>query len=297
MRIFVIGASGFLGRYIWKHGMTKNVSLFGSHHTFPFKNTIQLDLLDATSIKKSIEKISPDVIIHCASMRINQCEKDPKMGKMINVEGTKNIVKFCKENNIHLIFISSDAVFSGSSEFHYEETPTNPIGKFGETKVECESLVSTHLSSYCIIRTSLLFGWDSRQSNFVQWVIEKLEQNQTIQVLSDQFVTPSYCKNVAELIMESAAKKMNGIYHLSGNEKLSRSEFAFLISNVFNLNEKLIIPTPFDKLNLERTMIQSSPLDNSFSKKIFNTPIMSITESLKDMVKERKSTKENSSYD
>lgn len=287
MKMFVIGASGFLGRNILGRHDSNKVEIKGSHYEKPSKNTVRLDITDKKSIQQQILEFSPEVIIHCGSLRIDLCEKDPKLSYLINVQGTKNLVEVCHENNIHLIYISSDAVFDGKSVVNDENTKPNPLGVFGKNKVESESIIREKLNSYCIIRTSLLFGWDFRQSNFAQWIIKELSKNHQIEVISDQIVTPAYCKNMADIILEVAARKIRGLYHASGKEQITRANFAYNIAQIFNLDQKLLIPTTMEKLKLNMKRGKNCALDISKLLSVLNTQIMSLDTALSDMLKTR----------
>ncbi len=282
MNVFLIGASGFLGRYIFKK-CPNSLEMLGSHFQNDQNFTVRLDIREKNNMENILTNSKCDVVIHCGSLRIGMCEKNPKLAYSINVEGTKNLVEICKKNGLHLIYISSDAIFDGTEKNNLEQTVPNPLGVFGNTKVESESIICKNLESYCILRTSNLFGWDNKQQNFAQWIIQELSQNKTIQVISDQIITPSYCPNIAEIILEFTEKKINGIYHAAGKESITRADFAKKIANTFNLNEKLLIPTPLSELNLDMKRGKNCSLDTTKIQSVSKTPILSIDEALFDM--------------
>ncbi len=282
MSIFVIGASGFLGKSILKK-CPNSTKILGSHFQNDQNFTVTLDIREKNKMECILINSKCDVVIHCGSLRIGMCEKDPKLAYSINVEGTKNLVEICKNNNLHLIYISSDAIFDGIAKNNLEQTVPNPLGVFGKTKVECESIIHENLESYCILRTSNLFGWDKKQQYFAQWIIQELSQNKTMEVISDQIITPSYCPNIAEIILEAAEKKINGIYHAAGKESITRANFAEKIAKTFNLNKKLLIPTPLSRLNLDMKRGKNCSLDTTKIQSVFKTSILSIDEALSDM--------------
>lgn len=282
MSVFLIGASGFLGQSIFKK-CPNSLEMLGSHFQNDRNSTVALDIREKNKMEDILINSKCDIVIHCGSLRIGICEKDPKLAYSINVEGTKNLVEICKKNGLHLIYVSSDAIFDGTAKNNLEQTVPNPLGIFGKTKVESETIIHQNLEDYCILRTSNLFGWDKKQQNFAQWIIQELSQNKTIEVISDQIITPSYCPNIAEIILESAEKKINGIYHAAGKESITRANFAEKIAKTFNLNEKLLIPTPLSELNLDMKRGKNCSLDTTKIQSIFKTPILSIDEALSDM--------------
>jgi len=282
MRVFLIGASGFLGKSIL-HKCPNSVEILGSYFQNDQDSTIALDVREKNKMESILTNLKYDVIIHCGSLRIDVCERDPKLAYSINVEGTKNLVEICKKNNLYLIYISSDAIFDGTAKFNKEQTTPNPLGVFGKTKVESESIIRENLESYCILRTSNLFGWDKKQQNFAQWIIHERSQNKTVKVISDQIISPSYCLNVADIIVEAATKKVKGIYHVAGKESVTRYDFAQKIATSFNLDEKLLIPTSISELNLDMKRGKNCSLDTTKLQTTFKTSVLSIDEALSDM--------------
>ena len=281
MNIFLIGSSGFLGSNIL-HNCPNSISITGSHFQNIQNFSLELDVRNKNKMK-SIITSKYDVVIHCGSLRINKCENDPKLAYSINVDGTKNLVEICKQNDLHLIYISSDAIFDGTENLNNEDTIPKPLGIFGKTKVESESIIRENLENYSILRTSNLFGWDTKQQNFAQWIVSELSQNKSIKVISDQIISPSYCPNIAKLVLESASKKINGTFHVSGKESITREQFARKIAQTFNLNEKLLIPTPISELNLDMKRGKNCSLDVTKTQSVFETSILSLNEALSDM--------------
>lgn len=286
MKMLLTGASGFLGRNILERAKN-HIEITGTHFTSPIRNTILLNISDKVSIRKILDEFSPEVVIHCASLRNTIAEKNPNLANIVNVDGTQNIVEICKDKRIHFVYISSDSVFDGTEKINNEQTKTNPLGISGRNKVDCESVISKTLDSYCIVRTSLLFGWDQRQNNFAQWIITELTKNNKVRVINDQYVSPSYCKNIADVLIEAATKKINGLYHVAGRESLTRFEFAQKIARIFKLDSNLLIPTEMDSLALDMKRGKNCALNITKILSTFKTPILSLEEALIDMYQNR----------
>lgn len=284
MRIFIIGASGFLGKTIYNH-LKDKTEITGSYFTNFSENLTQLDIRNKDMMDKILTKSKLDVVIHSGSLRIDMCEKNHMLAQQINVDGTRNLVDICKKHDIHLIYISSDAIFDGTNKYNNELTIPNPLGIFGKTKIKSESIITQNLDKYCILRTSLLFGWDKRQQNFAQWIIQELSKNKPIQVISDQIVSPSYCNNMSDIVIESAFRKINGLFHAAGMEKLTRVEFALKIAHIFSLDCNLIIPTSMSELNLDMKRGHNCSLEVIKLKSVFKTPLLSLDDALFDMYK------------
>ena len=159
------------------------------------------------------------------------------------------MVDICNQNNIFLLYLSSDLVFDGKKGNYYEDDNFNPISNFGKTKIQAEKIISDNLKNFCIVRTSLLYGWDSKKENFSTMIINSLRKNKQIDIINDQFVTPSFVNNISKMLLEICEKNISGILHVAGKNSLSRFEFAHQIADIFDLNGDLI--NPISMKNLE----------------------------------------------
>ncbi|MFN3384911.1 MAG: SDR family oxidoreductase, partial [Archaeoglobaceae archaeon] len=180
----------------------------------------------------------------------------------INVVGTKNVSKLCKEFKAFLIYVSTDYVFKGDKGMYGEEEETDPINYYGFTKLEGEKIVKG-LGEFCIARTSVIYGSKpaSGKTNFALWLIEKLRKEEAVSVVSDQYNSPTLNTNLAEMLLEIAERRLSGIYHLAGATRMSRYEFAKLVAKTFDLSKDLIRPTSMESLN----WVAKRPRDSSLN--------------------------------
>jgi dTDP-4-dehydrorhamnose reductase len=127
-----------------------------------------------------------------------------------------------------------------------DETATpGPVNFYGESKLAAERLIIESGISWCIARTVLVFGVtrDMSRSNIVLWVKRSLEQGKTIQVVNDQWRTPTLAEDLAAGCLLAALQKAQGIYHISGNDYMSVYEIALRTADFFHLDKSLIKPT------------------------------------------------------
>ena len=208
-----------------------------------------------------IKKIKPDYIVHTAAFtNVDACEMHKEDAFKINVNGTKHIAEASKEINTKLVYVSTDYVFDGEKGMYKEDDPTNPVDYYGETKLEGEKVVKDlRLRDYIIVRPSVLYGWNSVRLNFVTWVIDELREGKEINIVKDQFNTPTLADNLAELILELIESEESGLFHACGSERINRYDFALKIAAIFDLNKELIKPIASDQLN----WIAKRPMDSS----------------------------------
>ena len=252
--ILIIGVNGFLGSNILQLRKTKEVRDLNyqflaadiENSNVPIDITFyHINITNPQDTLKKIEIISPDVILLTAAMtNVDQNEVDKDLAITINTEGPKNVLEACKKTNSKLIFMSTDFIFDGiSKEGNYNENDTpNPLSYYAKTKYEAEQAIINSEIEYTICRTAVLYGWNKEKQNFITWVISKLQQNEPIQIVTDQLNSPTFVKNLAEILIKLIEKDAKGIYHTVGDCTLNRYEMALKCAEIFNLKKELISP-------------------------------------------------------
>lgn len=246
MRILVTGANGLLGR--------KLVSLLVEQGDIELIATsrkgrdgeVQLDVTDLSSLKAVAARYKPDVIINAAAMtQVDQCELEQDECWKQNVGSVTNLVMTCLENNIHLVHVSTDFIFSGKEGPLDEAAVPDPVNFYGKSKLEGEHIILKSGCRASILRTVLVYGVtsDMSRSNIVLWVKKSLEEKKPIRVVNDQFRTPTLAEDLAMACMLAARKRATGIYHVSGYEMMTPYDIAIKTADFFGLDKSLITPT------------------------------------------------------
>ncbi|MGZ7136547.1 MAG: dTDP-4-dehydrorhamnose reductase, partial [Methanobacterium sp.] len=243
--IFVTGGSGLLGSKFTRDYF--NYDIIRTFNANPENKCISLNITDEKDTLNKIRSTNPDLVIHSAALtNVDFCEDHRREAFEINVKGTQNIVKACEKVGSKLIYVSTDFVFDGEKGMYEEGDKTNPLGYYALTKLQGEESVQNSVLDYAITRVSVLYGWH-RRSNFVTWVIDELNAGNEINVVTDQYNSPTLADNVTEAIIKIFEKDKEGIYHTSGSERINRFDFAKNIAEVFNLDKGLINPIKSNK--------------------------------------------------
>ena len=179
-----------------------------------------------------------------------------------------------------MIYVSTDYVFDGNSGMYYEDDIPNPLSIYGKSKFDGEKMVQNFSSDWCIARTSTPFGLHQTRKSFPTWVIENLQKQKQIDVLSDQFTSPTYVLNLSKMLIEISERHLNGIFHVAGATKISRYEMASIISDKLNLDEKLLRKILINELKLEASRPKDSSLNISKATSILNEKPQKINQSL-----------------
>jgi dTDP-4-dehydrorhamnose reductase len=174
---------------------------------------------------------------------VDQNKREKDLTTKINTDGPKNVLAACKKTNSKLIFMSTDYVFDGKKQGNYSENDLpNPLSHYAKTKYDAKQAIINFEIEYTICRTAVLYGWNKQKQNFITWIINKLKQNEPIQIVTDQLNSPTFVKNLAEIFIKLIEKDAKGIYHTVGDCTLNRYEMALKCAEVFNLKKDLISP-------------------------------------------------------
>jgi len=237
MKILLIGASGFVGKYLLDYYSAEDVysTYFDEQNNQP-----QLDITSKNDLKAVFDKIRPDlVLLPAAYSDVNGCEANPDKSFMINVTGVKNVTEFL--GSAKLVFFSSDYVFDGKNGPYAETDKPNPLNVYGKHKLEAEAIVEL-LPNALIIRTVGIYGYNADSKNFVMSMIEDLKKGLHKQIPDDQVANPTYVENLVDGIGKLVASNKTGIYNVAGKDYVNRYEFAMQIAEVFDLDKSLIKP-------------------------------------------------------
>lgn len=233
--ILVTGANGQLGSEIKK--ISKN---YNRYHFF-FKDLPELDVCDFGRIKNFILLNNIKIVINCAAYtQVDKSEKESFEAENVNSKAVFNMVNILESINGKLIHISTDYVFDGDKKSPYfENDKTNPKGIYGQTKLNGENAVVGSSIDAIVIRTSWLYSEFGK--NFVKTIINLANKKPTIDVVSDQFGSPTNASNLAKVCLDIIDNNRNiskhgKIYHYSNEGAISWAEFANYIIEKQNIS-------------------------------------------------------------
>lgn len=252
MKILVTGSNGLLGqKLVTLLQQKENVELIATARSAsvqPIKKG-EFHLLDVTD-KKQVDAIvgsaKPEVIIHTAAMtQVDDCETKREACMLNNVTAVEYLVEASSINDIHLVHISTDFIFDGSTGPLDETANPNPVNFYGESKLAAEKIIQSSSISWSILRTVLVYGItnDLSRSNIVLWVKKSLEEKKTISVVNDQWRTPTLAEDLAQGCFLAAVKKAKGIFNISGKDFITPFDIAMKTAEFFKLDSSLIKAT------------------------------------------------------
>ena len=292
LKVLVTGSAGLVGRQVVK-------DLSNSHQVFSCYNeskpeygdSVKMDLKNREMISSILTEKKPDIVIHLGAMTgVDLCEKEKTSASEINTKATEIIAKECSKLNSFLVYVSTDYVFDGNLGMYKEDDVTNPLGFYGKSKLEGEKVVQNFSTNWCIARTSTPFGLHPTKKSFPMWVIENLQKQKQIDVLIDQFTSPTYIPNLSRMLIEISERRITGIIHAAGASKISRYQMASMISDKLNLDGTLLKQISINKMKWVARRPKDSSLDVSRASSILNEKPQKIDQSLNLFIDEMKST-------
>lgn len=302
-KLLVIGASGLTGYKLVKLSI-KNYEVYGTYNKRPINiencEIYQLDKTDKEKTCSLVYEIKPDVIVDCSALHnVDYCETHEEETWSVNVEAPKAIAEICKDIGARMIYISTDYVFEGTERTYNEESKPNPLNYYGLSKLKAEEEIAKISKSYALARTSLVFGWNpgeirgeksssGKSMNFVIWALNKLREGQNLNIVTDQYSTPTLTDNLAEYLLTLANSKINGIFNTVGKECINRYGFTLKIAEEFDIDKKLISPVTSDMFKQVAKRPMRCCLDSSKGKKLLNVKPLSVEESLNIMKEQEK---------
>jgi dTDP-4-dehydrorhamnose reductase len=288
MKVLVTGGAGLLGYWVVNTLKSRGFEVYATHHEKKPPQTnvrwVRLDLEDLEGIGNIIKEVKPDVIIHSAAYTdVDGCEVNKEKAFRVNYLGTEALAKVSSDVEL-FIYVSTDYVFDGEKGLYNEDDIPAPINYYGLTKLLGEVVVRNLLPrNSCIVRVSGLYGFSpTGKRNFGLLVLEKLMNREVVEAFTNQWLSPTYVKFLAEALVKLVEGRLTGTLHIAG-ERLSRYEFATLLADVLGVEKSLVKPKPIETAKLIARRPKDSSL-NTLKAKGLGLIIPPITECLRDMV-------------
>ena len=227
MKIFVTGVNGQLGHDVMNELASRGHEGVGSDLAPLYSGIadgtavtrmpyVSLDITDASAVKRVLEDVHPDAVVHCAAWTaVDMAEDDENVAKVraVNAGGTQHIADICKELDCKMLYLSTDYVFDGQGTEPWQPDckEYKPLNVYGQTKLEGELAVSGTLDKYFIVRIAWVFGKNGK--NFVKTMLNVGKTHDTVRVVNDQIGTPTYTFDLARLLVDMIESDKYGYYH------------------------------------------------------------------------------------
>ncbi len=254
MRLLITGVSGLLGLNLALEASRLHRVVGVDRHTLgsvPFE-LIKADLLEPHAVQHVLKQSKAQAVIHCAALAdVDACEADPEQARRLNAELPEQIADACARQRIHLLHISTDAVFDGQKAGLYTESDApNPLGVYALTKYEGEQEVLKANPQAIVARVNF-YGWSlSGKRSLAEFFVNRLSQGKTVNGFTDVIFCPMLVNHLAGILLSMLDQGLRGLYHVVGSQAMSKYQFGVEIARKFGFNEGQVSPQSVDKSSL-----------------------------------------------
>ena len=261
MKILITGANGMLAKEIKDRFSEKNELIL--------TDVAELDITNEEMVKNFVKKEKPECIINCAAFTaVDKAEENYELADKINGDGPANLAKAAKSAGAKLVHISTDYVFGGEldvSKDYKEDDPKSPVTAYGITKLHGEEQIQENTDKYYIFRTAWLYGIGG--NNFVKTMLKLGKDKDELNVVADQHGSPTYAKDLTEIIYQAIEKKIPyGIYNATNEGYTTWYDFTKEILEEQGITCKVNPVTTEQYIEMMKVTQAKRPFNSQMSK-------------------------------
>jgi dTDP-4-dehydrorhamnose reductase len=280
MRIAILGANGQLGTDLTR-------ALAG--HDIRALTRGDFDVTNHARARAVLMESRPQLIVNLtAYLRVDDCETLPEIAYGANTLAVLNLVRIANDLDAALAHVSTDYVFDGSSATPYtEDSVPCPLNVYGNSKLAGEYLVRSTVRKHFVIRTCGLYGHAGSQGkggNFVETMLKKAHNQESIQVVNDQTLTPTSTADLAAQMAVLLPTAHYGLFHITNEGSCSWYEFAGAIFELSGLQADLK-PTTSERFKAPASRPRYSVLENKRLKDLGLNQMLPWREALREYLR------------
>ena len=284
MKILVTGTAGQLGRELMLMLQAAGEEVVGIDQQ-------ELDLSRTDEVAAGIANYGVDWVINCAAYtQVDKAEEDRELAFLINRDSAGAVAIGVKRCRGRLVHISTDFIFDGKQSRPYKEDDVaNPLGVYGQSKLEGEQLVHKVMPEAIILRTAWVYGIHGH--NFVKTMLRLAAEREELNVVDDQIGTPSWTADIASAIQTLINRNAAGTYHFTNEGVASWYDFADSIVHIardldFPIKAKIVKPIPSSEFPTPATRPPYSVLNKQKIRNLLDRDIPHWQQSLEQMLRQ-----------
>ena len=291
----VVGASGLVGGAVMRVLRRAQIEVAGSFAKNPKPELEPLDITDAARVRACVERHRPAAIFLTAALtHVDYCEDHPDEAFAINVEGARAVAQAAGAVGAQVIFYSTEYVFDGKAGPYGEEQPPSPLSVYGQSKLAAERAICEVVENALILRTTVVFGWDSNSKNFAMQVYDKVRAREPMTIPLDQFGNPTLAEYLAEVSLTLAQRGARGVVNVVGADRVARSDFALALVKLFGGSPDLIVPVSTESLKQKAPRPLRGGLKTAKLERLLGRKAMALGAALERLALQWKATVGNS---
>ncbi|HWS90246.1 MAG TPA: dTDP-4-dehydrorhamnose reductase [Pyrinomonadaceae bacterium] len=217
MKVVITGAGGLVGGCLARR--------LSSLHEVLAPRRAQLDVTDAAAVGRFIGEGRPQLVVNCAVLGVDECERDPEAARAVNAEAPRALAAAAGEVGAEFLHFSTNYVFDGEGREPYaERDATRPVNVYGRTKEEGERAALEANPHGYVVRTSWVFG--AGKESFLSTAHRELAAGRGVRAISDTWASVTYVEDLASRVEEILSAGRHGLYHVVNEGVCTYEEFA-----------------------------------------------------------------------
>jgi dTDP-4-dehydrorhamnose reductase len=220
VKVLLTGANGQLG--------TDLQTVFGApgHHQVLATDVATMDITDRGQVLGVTGAFAPDIVIHAGAWTaVDACEGDPDRAWQVNALGSRHVAEGAREAGAHLVYVSTDYVFDGTSRVPYTEWDVpHPASAYGRSKLAGEVEVLDGCPGAAVVRTAWVCGVHG--ANMVKTVLRLAAERDRLTFVDDQHGCPTFTDDLAGMLYRLAVARRPGRVHVTNQGPTTWFQFA-----------------------------------------------------------------------
>jgi dTDP-4-dehydrorhamnose reductase len=270
-KTLVIGASGYIGGKLFDQYRQKFTDCIGTSFSNIDRKFTYFSLEKSRFSDLSINMEEYQAVIICAAITdIAQVNDEPEHCYQLNVENTLSLIKDISALGLHIIYLSSDNVFSGHKGKYLDSSDAVPISEYGKQKVAVEKGINKLSDHFTIVRLSKVVGVERGDNTIIDDIYQQLSSDQEIKAAEDLIFNPTYIGDVLRVIDIIQKKKIFGILNFCNVESWSRHQLTEKVAEQLRLPSDKIKKVKFASFDSIRPRPLNTTMINSLLFKDFN---------------------------
>lgn len=264
----IVGADSKIGR-----GLCNYLSLLGEKYIETTRRKDGRLFLDLSQNVSSFEIPDVTTAYLCAAVTYqSDCKNNPEETKRVNVDNTILLAERLLKQNIFVVFLSSNLVYSGDRPYQHESENVSPKTEYGRQKALVEKALEGRPGVAIVRCTKVISG-----NNLLSSWRESLQRGEAIHPFSDLVMSPVPLTLVTYTLHKIGKLKVPGIFQISGKSDVSYADVAIMLARHMKADINLVQPvTSHGSGNNLEHVHKFSTLDTSRLKKVRTLPIPTI---------------------
>ena len=228
MKVVINGSGGLVGGCLARR-------LARAHEVLAPRRA-ELDVTDAAAVGRFVEEARPALVVNCAVLGVDECERDPAAARSVNADATRSLAAAAAGVGAEFLHFSTNYVFDGEGRGPYDERDEpRPLNVYGRTKEEGERAALGANPRGYVVRTSWVFG--AGKESFLSTAHRELAAGRRVRAISDTWASVTYVEDLVSRVEELIGANRHGLYHVVNDGVCTYEDFAREAGRLAGLDE------------------------------------------------------------